>query len=574
MKVKAMQKQLKLTPLLVTAILLFAGAGNMPSFYYDVLRIFVCAAGIYGIFLEIRRRKKLLVLPFIASIVLFNPIHSLSFSRNTWQIIDLICGILFLYSCYIFRSRKSLPDKSDSSDLSDNRNYKKSSHKRLKIIAVSAVVIIILAAFAGKMAYIGIYGDEKLSGVLDSIPKPVAIIPPIEKGLADWPYWRGPNGDGKSSVTGIIKDWSGGLKKIWEVNYLCQGESNVSWSSVVVSGNRLVVPGRSNDSDFVFCLNSQNGELIWVGSYKVKTGFSHGPGSRATPYIDEDRVYTFGRSGDLVCWSLENGKLLWQKNIADAGGKEPIWGHSSSPLVYQNKVIVQGGGDALVIAYDKMTGDVIWKSMKGEAGYAAVSSMEIDGSTKLLVFHGLGLSCLEPNDGAEAGFVPWKTSYNVNATTPAVSGSTVFITSGYSSGCAAIKVSKTGFETIWKNKVIASQHSDPIIIDGFIYGYSGQSEQNEGWFKCVELETGKEMWRTDKIGWGTTLYVDGHLLCMDIEGNLFLVKPDPKEFIKVTELKNVLGKIEHAAWTIPVIANGKLYIRYMQRLICIDITPQ
>jgi hypothetical protein len=82
------------------------------------------------------------------------------------------------------------------------------------------------------------------------------------------------------------------------------------------------------------------------------------------------------------------------------------------------------------------------------------------------------------------------------------------------------------------------------------------------------------MWRTDKIGWGTALYVDGHILCMDIEGNLFLIKPDPKEFTKVTELKNVLGKIDHPAWTIPVIANGKLYIRYMQRLICYDIMPK
>ena len=199
--------------------------------------------------------------------------------------------------------------------------------------------------------------------------------------------------------------------------------------------------------------------------------------------------------------------------------------------------------------------------------------MEIEGSSKILVFHGTGLSCLDPNDGRELWFVEWKTSSGVNATTPAVSGSTIFITSGYNTGCQALRISQASADSLWTNKIIASHHSDPIIIDGFIYGYSGLSNQNKGYFKCVELETGKEMWSTDKIGWGTTTCVDGHLICMDIDGNLFMVKPEPDEFKLVTEIKNALGEVDDFAWTIPVAANGKLYLRYMQRLICYDIMP-
>ncbi|NOR66940.1 MAG: hypothetical protein GQ528_06265, partial [Woeseiaceae bacterium] len=107
--------------------------------------------------------------------------------------------------------------------------------------------------------------------------------------------------------------------------------------------------------------------------------------------------------------------------------------------------------------------------------------------------------------------------------------------------------------------------------DGFIYGYSGQSNQNTGHFKCVKLDDGTEKWSTDKLGWGTTLYVDGHLLCMDNEGSLFLVKPDQDALLVVTQFNNALGGIDHPAWTIPVVANGKLYLRYMQRLICYSL---
>ncbi|MFC1780922.1 DUF6804 family protein [Planctomycetota bacterium] len=567
MSMKAIKTRPHLIPCVVTGLMLFLALGTWWTYqYYTVQRIVVFAVSVFMVLVAINWKKWPVMLPFIVMAVLFNPISPLSLDINLWRAIDIPGGILFIVSAFALKKPEQLKYGIITGYL-----IKK---KRIVRIAVPAVIIIVLAVVVGRQAYFAIYGDERLTGLVETIPEQSAIFSPIEKGEADWPSWRGPNGDGKSTVTGIIKDFSGGLNKLWEVNFLCQGQSNVAWSAVAVAGNRLVVPGRDRNNDLVFCLDPQSGEIIWSGSYEAKTRSSHGPGSRATAFIDDERVYTFGRSGDLVCWSLEDGELLWRQNVEDSGGKEPQWGHSSSPLVYQDKVIVQGGGDALVIAYDKMTGGVIWKSMQGEGGYAAVTSMEIDGSVRLLVFYGTGLACINPDDGRDLWSVDWQTSYGVNATTPAVSGSIVFITSGYDTGCQALRVTDGGLEILWTSKVFASQHSDPILIDGFIYGYSGQSDQNEGWFKCVELETGKEMWSSDQIGWGTTLYVDGHLLCMDIEGNLFLVEPDPSEFRKVTQLQGALGQVDHPAWTIPVIANGRLYLRYMQRLICYDIMSQ
>ena len=92
-------------------------------------------------------------------------------------------------------------------------------------------------------------------------------------------------------------------------------------------------------------------------------------------------------------------------------------------------------------------------------------------------------------------------------------------------GGQAIEITKDSYKVLWKNEVIAAHHSDPIIIDGFLYGYTGFSGRNKNDFKCVELKTGKEMWSTKEIGWGTTTFVDDHLICQDIKGNIFLIDP-------------------------------------------------
>jgi outer membrane protein assembly factor BamB len=440
--------------------------------------------------------------------------------------------------------------------------------RSVKIILVIVAIVLIGGIYFGYQIYQISMGSEELTGAQEAIPEPMTPTPPITTGEADWTNWRGPDFEGKSLTKVIQTDWSNGLKKLWDVNYLCQDNATASWAAPVIQGNRLIVPGRDEKNDLVFCINSETGELIWEGKYEAEAGTSHGPGSRATPFINENRVYTFGRSGDLVCWKLDDGELLWRTNIKDDGGSEPQWGFSTTPLVFDDKVIVQGGGKALVVAYDKLTGDLLWKSMEGEAGYAAAITMNIENEVKLLIYHGTGLSCLNPSDGKLLWTVPWETDYAVNATTPIVSNDIVYHTSGYKMGCEALKVTKSGYSVLWKNNHMEAQHSDPILVDGYIYGYSGESSRNNGQFKCIELSTGQEMWSTDKIGQGTTTFADGYLICLDIKGTLFLVRPDPEGFKKVGEIKSAMEDVKNPAWTVPVVANDKIYMRYLQRLIC------
>lgn len=445
--------------------------------------------------------------------------------------------------------------------------------KYVKVILIIIAIVLLFVGFYGYQIYKMVMGSEPLVGKQENIPTNATSIPPITKGGADWPNWRGANFEGKSATNGIKTDWSNGLEKLWEVNYLCQDKATASWSSVVVQGNRLIIPGRDEKNDIVFCINADSGELIWKNSYEAAGETAHGLGSRATAFINEDKVYTFGRSGDLVCWHLEDGKLLWRKNVKDEGGVEPSWGFSTTPLVYENMVVVQGGGKALVIAYDKLSGNVIWKSMEGEAGYSASIIMKLPDGIKLLVYHGTGLSCLNPSDGKVLWTAPWNTQYFVNATTPIAIEDLVYHSSAYGMGCELLKVSNNSYSVVWKSDVMEAEHSDPILIDGYIYGYSGSSTRNAGQFKCIELLTGKEMWSTDQIGQGTTTFADGYLICQDLKGNIYLIKPDTTGFKKIGEIKSALGDVKNLAWTVPVVANGKLYVRYMQQLVCYKLVP-
>ena len=188
-----------------------------------------------------------------------------------------------------------------------------------------------------------------------------------------------------------------------------------------------------------------------------------------------------------------------------------------------------------------------------------------------IVFHGMGFAGLDVSDGRVLWDLPWETPYDVNATTPIATDRGVLITSGYGRGSQLVDLTGDGAEISWTIEDLAAQHSDPFVIDGHVYGYSGDSSQNRGAFRCLELETGALKWSTNEIGWGTCTWVDGHLLCLDIRGNLSLVRPDPARFVKVAEVPDALGPTRGPVWTVPVVANGRLYLRFKQRLVCYDL---
>lgn len=443
-----------------------------------------------------------------------------------------------------------------------------------KTIFTIVIIFVLLLIIAGIYGYdtFKAFGLQPVyvDAQAQEAPGAGSALPELTSGESDWLNWRGPGMEGKSTMTRLKTDWSEGLDKLWQVEYLCQGKESNTWSAPVVKGNRLIIPGRNDTHDLLFCLDASNGNLIWKTELECTPGDSWGTGPRATAAIHDSLVYSFGRSGILACWKLFDGALVWKKDVMKEGGLTPEWGHTSSPLVYHDMVIVSGGGDARLIAFDKNTGNVIWKTPGGEAGYAAIVAADLPSGTILLQFHGTGLAAIDPEDGKELWSAPWETNYYVNCNTPIVRNDTVFITSGYTTGSQLMKISESGYEVIWTSKVIASHLSDQILLGDHLYGYT-KNAGNRGPFACVKLTTGEEIWSTKEIGGGSITWVDGYFIALGVTGDLYLVKPDPEKFILEGELPEAIPAVPKSAWTPPVVANGRLYLRYLHKLVCYDI---
>ena len=389
----------------------------------------------------------------------------------------------------------------------------------------------------------------------------------------DWPQWRGPKADGLPVVKDIKKDWSNGLKKLWETNDLCHGTNSDTWAAPVIQGDRLVITGRNDDKDTVVCLNALTGENIWRKDYQAgHAQIQYGEGPRATPTISGDFVYTFGCLGHLACWKLSDGEQTWFQEIDKLGGERPNWGHSSSPLVWKDSVIVQGGGKILVAAFDKKTGKLLWSSGNGKAGYAAPILVSIDKKTQLLVFAGSGLLGLDPDNGTQLWMYAHPTAMAMNCATPVLVGESQLLLSSVSmkdqGGDELLNLTATGAKQVWMSHDVNVDNNDPVVVGNSIYAFSGYSLR-DGELRCADLATGKLQWKTSACGGpGTVVCVDGQLLCLGNKGKMMLVKPSAEKFESVTEFQAIKG---YPVWTVPVLVKNRMYVRCCSQLICYEI---
>ena len=274
-------------------------------------------------------------------------------------------------------------------------------------------------------------------------PTDVAAVPPVsgQRAVAtmnspissDWHRWRGPNANGTSPDT----NWNpvfpeDGPKEVWKQKV------SAGFSSVSVANNRVYTMGNTGSDDLIYCFALEDGKQLWTQSYpqSIDPKFYEG-GPSATPTIDGDAIYTLSRTGDLFCLEAVSGKVIWSKNVARELRLEiPEWGYSSSVLIQGNLAIVNVG--TFGTAFDKNTGAVIWKTGRDASGYATPVPFNLGNTPALAIFAAGYIVGLKEADGSLLWRHPWKTDYGVNAADPIISGNTVFISSGYGTGCALI----------------------------------------------------------------------------------------------------------------------------------------
>lgn len=378
----------------------------------------------------------------------------------------------------------------------------------------------------------------------------------------DWPRWRGPHFDGISRETTYRTDWpAGGPKRLWEV------EVGIGYSSMSVSQGRVFTMGNFDDVDQVTAIDAVSGRIVWTHRYPCPAKDPNGyHGTRVTPTVDGNRVYTLSRRGHLFCLTAEGGKVVWSKDFTkDYGAKAPTWGYAGSPLALGRLLITEVGGKGTsVVAFDKLTGQEVWRAGNDKVAYSSIIPFVLDGQTNILVLSADALTARSATNGKELWRVPWKTRYDVNAATPVLSGRRVFISSGYGKGCAWIEFGADQARTLWSNTRMRNHVSTSVIWDGFVYGF------DERQLKCLDLATGEEKWGVRDYGKGSLLKAGKHWILYSDRGEVALADLGPDGCRERASFQALEGK---ATWAVPVLANGLLYCRNLDHVACFDLRP-
>ncbi|GIW80946.1 MAG: hypothetical protein KatS3mg105_2753 [Gemmatales bacterium] len=231
------------------------------------------------------------------------------------------------------------------------------------------------------------------------------------------------------------------------------------------------------------CLNAETGKLIWwrdVAPVFIDRQ-RQGAGPRATPTYHDGRIYCLFPRGELVCFSANDGKKLWQTNIlaaTDAGnhaGLRYYWGMSASPLIEKDLVIVQPGGASnnAVAAFHKDTGKLVWKAGSGTPGYGSPIAIDADGTRQVICSNGRSILSVDPTNGKVLWEYRFGSQYNCNCATPLWVDNKLFLSSAYGVGSTALAVGRGGVREIWKNRNLMNQFATSMIIDGHVYGSHG-----------------------------------------------------------------------------------------------------
>jgi outer membrane protein assembly factor BamB len=376
---------------------------------------------------------------------------------------------------------------------------------------------------------------------------------------ADWPNWRGPNHDGISPEKGFIKTWTETPKVLWDKPI------GAGFSSFAAVEGKVYTCGTENKKQVLFCFDADTGNEIWKKPFeKELKDHQGGDGARGTPTVDEGRVYQLGGHGTLICLDAKTGNDIWKKKL----GKRPRWGYSGSVLIEGRLAIVAAGGEfGGILALDKKTGDVVWKCADDKIGYSTPYSFTFQKKRYIFCFMAKAGIIADAKTGKEVCRIPWKTSYDVNATTPIYHDGHLFLSTGYSTGSALLKLSSEGDKLstteVWRSKVLMTKFRSCILKDGMLY-----SGDQKG-LRCVEFMTGKELWGKDRMKHSSVLLADGHLIVLSEKGRLMIAKANTKEFKPIAQADVLTGR----CWTVPTIYNNKLYVRNLKKAVCLDLSP-
>jgi outer membrane protein assembly factor BamB len=377
----------------------------------------------------------------------------------------------------------------------------------------------------------------------------------------DWTQWRGPNRDGRSAETGLLKAWPAqGPPLAWRTT-----GAGIGYSSFAASGGRLYTLGGREQREFVIAFDSSTGKRVWETPIGALFSNDRGDGPRSTPTIDGDRLFALGGSGALVCLDAKTGKPIWTKNLMrDFGGSNIYWGLSESPLVVNDRVLVQAGGrNAAIVALDKTSGEAFWRRHSDEAGYSSAVLAQVGGTQQAIFFtahRALGVSI---RDGRELWSYDRVSNSTANVATPVVAGNRVFLSSDYGTGAALLELSPSGAREVYFTPEMRNHHSTSVLVGDHLYGFSGSI------LMAMKLADGTVAWRDRSVGKGSLIYADERLYLYSENGVVGLAEPTPAGYREHGRFRVQSGSLP--SWSHPIISNGKLILREQDNVYAYDI---
>ncbi|MDO5580437.1 MAG: PQQ-like beta-propeller repeat protein [Planctomycetia bacterium] len=391
---------------------------------------------------------------------------------------------------------------------------------------------------------------------------------------ADWPNWKGPNRDNISPETGLLEEWPDEGPKVLQISSgLGEGYSNLC-----IYGNRIFTLGDFADITCLVALDRESGKVL--GKAQIAPGGAIGGhiGPKSTPSTDGENVYGLTQRGILFCADFEFGKIKWTKDLVnDFGGgmmnPRMNWGFAESVLLDGEKVVcTPGGKKGSVIAFNKKTGKLIWRStqIKDDATYASITPVEIEGKRQYLVMMSDHIAGIDPENGK----VLWKVAFPgrvAACTDPVYANGSLFATCAYGVGGFGYQIAtrrgKTIFEENYTMKKVDNKHHGLICLDGKVY-----STSSSGALYCFDIATGKILWENRRFRSVSAIsYADGKLyLRGESSGEIVLVEANPEKYIEKGRFTQQ-DRSDKNAWTYPIILDGRMYVRDQDKLFQYDL---
>jgi outer membrane protein assembly factor BamB len=397
----------------------------------------------------------------------------------------------------------------------------------------------------------------------------------------DWPEWRGTGRLGVWTETGLLEKFpDGGLRVAWRTPI------HGGYAGPAVAGGRVFVTDARRVSgsrmiERAIALDEGDGRVLWAREWEanysgLETIFAVGP--RATPTVDGNRVYVVGTMGNLLALDVRDGRVLWQKNfVKDFDASVPSWGMTSAPIVDGDRLIAVVGGEpnAKVMAFNKLTGDEVWRALSSdwEPGYNQPIIIEAARTRQLIIWHPRAISSLNPATGTVYWEVPFEVDLGMTVPTPVQSGAYLLVSSIYNSArMLKLDGAVPGAALAWRgdNEAISALIATPVIDGKYIYGVSG------GELDCWEVETGKRIWRSrelikERTAFSTAFIVrNGDRYFINTErGDLVIARLSPAGYEEISRATLIepthpnarrqdLGPVH---WSHPAYANRHIFVR-------------